>query len=97
MATKLPHAEVRRVAELARLTLTEAETESFAADLSAILEWVRTVQQADTTGVEPTSRVSTGSALRDDRIEPSLDRDAALAAAPDANREHGLFRVPSVI
>ena len=96
MATKLPREDVLRVADLAHLTLTEREIESFATELSDILDWVRTVQQADTAGVEPTARASTEGAAREDQPEPSIDRDEVLASAPDADRARGLFRVPTV-
>ena len=62
------------------------------------LEYARQVQAIDTSGVPPTSHVLAGEPVeRDDAIAPCLDRDAALAAAPDAAAEAGLFRVPRVI
>ena len=56
------------------------------------------LQRIDTTGVPPTaSVVSAHAADRDDVVRPSLDRAEALANAPDAARQAGLFRVPRVI
>jgi aspartyl/glutamyl-tRNA(Asn/Gln) amidotransferase C subunit len=56
------------------------------------------VQNIDTTGVPPTSSVTTRhESDRPDTVRKSLDRGDALANAPDANLEAGLFRVPRVI
>ncbi len=98
MATKLSRADVLRVAELAHLRLTDAEVETFARQLAGILDWVTAIEQADTTGVEPTAQVSTApGAWRDDVVSASLDRTAVLDEAPDAAVDAGLFRVPTVL
>ena len=97
MATKLERDEVLRVAELAHLSLTEAEVETFARQLAEILDWFNQIQEADTTGVPPTSHVAaTASAWRDDAETPSLARARVLDEAPDPARDAGLFRVPTV-
>ncbi len=83
---------------LARLELDDREIELFAQQLGDILEYANQVQQIDTTGVPPTASVVTGHAAdRPDVVAPSLDRRAALANAPDAAPDAGLFRVPRVI
>lgn len=98
MAEPLDRAEVERIAALAHLELTEAEVDLFARQLAQILEYARQVQAIDTSGVEPTAHVLAGAPLdREDEPRPSLERDAALAAAPDADPAAGLFRVPRVI
>ncbi len=98
MASALTSDDVRRVAALAHLDLTEAEVDTFTRQLGDILEYARQVQAIDTSGVPPTSHVLAGAPVeRDDLVEPCLDRGAALAAAPDAAPEAGLFRVPRVI
>jgi aspartyl-tRNA(Asn)/glutamyl-tRNA(Gln) amidotransferase subunit C len=90
--------EVSRIAELARLALTDRERELFARQLADILSHVEQIAQIDTEGVAPTSHVQTErSVLRADEARPSLPRDEALANAPDAARTTGLFRVPKVI
>jgi len=97
MATKLERDDVLRVAELAHLSLTDAEVETFARQLAAILDWVNQIQEADTAGVPPTSHIAaTEAAWRDDAETPSIDRARALDGAPDPAREAGLFRVPTV-
>lgn len=90
--------DVDRIAELARLKLTHDERALFAKQLADILAYAEQVQEVDTTGVPPTSHAfASPESLRDDQERPGLNRDDALAAAPDANREIGLFRVPRVI
>jgi aspartyl-tRNA(Asn)/glutamyl-tRNA(Gln) amidotransferase subunit C len=90
--------EVVRIAALASLELDPSEIELFARQLGDILAYATEVQQIDTAGVPPTTAiVMRHSADRTDHVQPSLDREAALAAAPDAARDAGLFRVPRVI
>ena len=82
------------VAALARLALDDGEVERMAVELSAVLDHIETISQLDLEGVEPTSHVvEVANALRADEPRPSLPREAALAAAPDAGDDG--FRVPS--
>lgn len=98
MPDALPLAEVERLARLARLALTDGETQLFARQLADILGYVEQVQAIDTTGVPPTSHPQvTGTAQRADAVRPSLDREAALDAAPDPDRDAGFFKVPRVL
>jgi aspartyl-tRNA(Asn)/glutamyl-tRNA(Gln) amidotransferase subunit C len=91
-------ADVEAIASLAQLELDDAEVELFGRQLAEILTYVEQLQRIDTTGVPPTaSVVSAHAADRDDVVRPSLDREAAIANAPDAARQAGLFRVPRVI
>lgn len=87
-----------RIAELARLALTEDERRRLGRQLADILTYVEQVGAIDTAGIEPTSHVQLdASALRPDVPQPSLRREEALANAPDAARVAGLFKVPRVI
>lgn len=98
MASRLGQDDVDRVATLARLALTPAEREQFARQLTEVLGYVEQVQQVDTTGIPATSHpLWADSAWRDDAPRASLATADALANAPDANRDAGLFRVPKVI
>jgi aspartyl-tRNA(Asn)/glutamyl-tRNA(Gln) amidotransferase subunit C len=98
MATGFSRAQVEAVAALANLELTDSELELFSKQLGDILEYANQVQNIDTTGVPPTASVVTRhSADRADAIVPSLDRADALANAPDASAQAGLFKVPRVI
>ena len=86
--------QVLHVARLARLGLSEEEVETMAGELSGILEHVDRIAELDLDDVSPTSHVvELENVLRADEPHESLDRDAALAQAPDP--VDGAFRVPS--
>jgi aspartyl-tRNA(Asn)/glutamyl-tRNA(Gln) amidotransferase subunit C len=70
----------------------------FTRQLAAILEYARQVQAIDTSGVPVTAHVRLDERFEcEDELLPCLSRDEALANAPDAAPEVGLFRVPRVI
>jgi aspartyl-tRNA(Asn)/glutamyl-tRNA(Gln) amidotransferase subunit C len=93
---KIGREEVLHVARLARLTFSEEEVGALAEQLSSVLEYVEALAELDVEGVEPMSHVlEYPTPMREDRVRPSLPREAALANAPDA--EQGCFRVPKVI
>ncbi|GIK78176.1 MAG: Asp-tRNA(Asn)/Glu-tRNA(Gln) amidotransferase subunit GatC [Acidobacteria bacterium] len=86
--------QVLHIARLARLRLDDQEVERMAAELSGILEHVEAIGELDLEGVEPTTHVvALENVLRADVPAPSLDRERALAGAPDS--ASGSFRVPS--
>ena len=86
--------DVRHVAALARLELSDEEVERLASELNAVLENMAKISELDLDGVEPTSHVvEVPSGLRPDEPRPSLPRDVALAQAPEATDEG--FVVPS--
>lgn len=89
--------EVARVAALARLELTSDEMSRFETQLGAILEYVEQIAEVDTTGVPETTSVAAPAGERPDTPQPSLSRADALANAPDAALESGLFKVPRVL
>jgi aspartyl-tRNA(Asn)/glutamyl-tRNA(Gln) amidotransferase subunit C len=90
--------DVLRVAALARLELGDDDVALFADQLARILDYADTVRQVDTTGVAAVEAMpGDGVRWRQDVPTPSLPREAALAAAPDASRDAGLFRVPKVL
>jgi len=86
---------VDHVARLAHLSLTPEEREAFARQLDQVLAYAESIQALDTTGVEPMSHAAARETFREDVPHECLPREAALAAAPDA--EDGLFRVPRVL
>lgn len=87
--------EVRHVAELARLHLTEEEMERYAQQLSAILDYAERLQEVDTSGVPPTPYVlPLQNVMAEDIPQPSLPNEVALANAPD--KANGFFRVRAV-
>lgn len=86
--------QVLHVATLARLRLDDAEVDRMADELSSILAHVERMNELDLGGVVPTTHVvEVSGALRPDVPRPSLDREIALAAAPDRTDEG--FVVPS--
>ena len=96
---KITEKEVRYVAGLANLELTDEEVVRFQADLNGILEHMDRLNEVDTVGVEPMAQVLFGAedtaTLRDDVVGPPLGNDAALANAPQPGA--GYFKVPQVI
>ncbi|HEY7290237.1 MAG TPA: Asp-tRNA(Asn)/Glu-tRNA(Gln) amidotransferase subunit GatC [Vicinamibacterales bacterium] len=94
---EFPPDRILEIAALARVELDPIEVDTFARQLSQILDYANQVQQVDTTDVPPTTVVGVHSAERDDEPRPSLDRRDVFANAPDAVHEAGLFRVPRVI
>ena len=91
-------ADVERIAALAHLDLTADEKSRFTRQLADILDYARQLQQVNTEGVAATAHVhAAAGAERDDAPRPSLTPQQAVANAPDANVEAGLFRVPRVI
>ena len=88
--------EVRHVAKLARLALSEDEIAKMVPELNNILGWVEQLGEVDTDGVEPlTAVIDQKLRLRDDVVTDGDKRDDVIANAPDA--EHGFFAVPKVI
>lgn len=89
-------ADVRHVAELAKLELTEAEITLFADQLAAVLDYAAQLQEVDTADVSPTATVlPLRSVMRPDEVRPSLPVAEALANAPE--QRHGYFRVHAVL
>lgn len=88
--------QVRWVAHLARLELSDAELETMTRQLSAIVDYVNQLQQVNTDGVEPLAHaLEVHNVFREDEPSPSLPADAALANAP---ARHGdFYSVPAVL
>ena len=93
---KITTEEVRRVAALARLELSETEVVRMTDQLDAILSYVAKLDELETTGVAATTHPqAVVNAFREDEVRPSLPRERALANAPAQNAES--FLVPRVI
>jgi aspartyl-tRNA(Asn)/glutamyl-tRNA(Gln) amidotransferase subunit C len=92
----LTASEVAKVALLARLRVAPGELEAFTGQLNSIVDYVAQLQELDTTGIEPlTHGIDMHNVFRDDVCESSLDREKALANAPERN--HVGFLVPAVL
>ena len=88
--------QVRHIANLARISMSEEELERLVPELNAIIGWVEQLGEVDTDGIEPLATVIEQKLrLRDDAVTDGDCRDEILANAPDA--EHGFFAVPKVI
>jgi aspartyl-tRNA(Asn)/glutamyl-tRNA(Gln) amidotransferase subunit C len=88
--------QVRHIARLARIAMSEAEIERLAPELNNILGWVEQLGEVNTDGVEPlTAVIDQKLRLREDAVTDGGCRDEVLANAPDA--QHGFFAVPKVI
>lgn len=96
---RITEKEVRYVADLANLKLSDAEAARLGADLDGILEHMDRLKEIDTTGVEPMAQVlfdaDESASLRDDVPVPPLGNQEALANAPQPGA--GFFKVPKVI
>jgi aspartyl-tRNA(Asn)/glutamyl-tRNA(Gln) amidotransferase subunit C len=94
--TKIKLDDVRHVAKLARLHLSEAQLARFTTQLESILEYVAKIGEVDVAGVEPMSHaVPLANVLRDDEVQPSLPLEKVLSNAPQADGP--FFKVPKVI
>lgn len=88
--------DVRRIAHLARIEVTDSETEQVLVQLNSIFELIEQMRAVDTAGIEPMSHPLGGSQrLRDDTVTESDNREVNMRNAPA--REDGLFLVPRVI
>ena len=96
--------DVRRVAELANLELTAEEEPRMQRDLNSILGYIAQLNELDTGEVAPMAQVgevvggviyTQGETLREDVVQPSVDRALVMAAAPETDGR--FFKVPKVI
>jgi len=89
---KITGADIDKISNLANLELTSEEKDQLVVQLSRVLDYVEQLNKLDTSGVDPTSQVVTGSAFstRDDRA-------VARTGSGDAGKTTKLFKVPKVI
>lgn len=96
MTAHIDAEQVRRIARLARIELSEPEVQEFSGQLGSILEFFDKLQELDTEGVEPMAHaMERTNVLAEDVERPSLSVEAALANAPQ--RDGDFFKVPKVI
>ena len=96
MAEKLTEDQVRHVAKLSRLRLSDAEVHQFAGQLSAVLDYVSKLNELNLDGVEPLAHaMDATNALREDVPRPGLTVEQALANAPE--QDPPFFKVPKVL
>ena len=88
--------QVRHIAKLARIQMSDDELARLEPELNAIIGWVEQLAEVNTDGVEPlTAVIDQKLRLREDAVTDGDCRDAVLANAPEA--QHGFFAVPKVI
>ena len=96
MAQRIDKTQVRKVAKLSRLELTEPEVEEFTGQLSAILDYVEKMNELDTTDIEPLAHcLPISNVLREDCARESLGTEKVLANAPQRDGE--FFKVPKIL
>lgn len=93
---KISLEQVKHVAKLARLALSEQQIGRLAPQLESILEYVAKIEQIDVSGVEPMAHVlPLRNVLREDVAEPSLPVEMVLQNAPETDGP--FFKVPKII
>lgn len=94
--TRISAEQVKHVANLARLAITEEETEKFTKQLDAIITFAEQLNELDTENVEPTSHVlDLRNVLREDNPKPGLPREQVLKNAPE--HQDGQIKVPAIL
>ncbi len=92
----LSHKDVQKVAQLARLKMSEAEIETARTQMSGIFDLIAAMQAVDTTGIEPMSHAQdVAQRLREDVVTEADQRELFQSIAPQV--EAGLYLVPQVI
>ncbi len=92
----LSREDVTKVAQLARLELSETEISALASQLGDVLTYIEQLSELDTEGVEPMAHaVEMVNVLAEDVIEESVDREQILSNAP--SRDDTCYRVPPVL
>jgi len=87
---------VQQLADLARLDFSEAEKAGIQQDLQRMITFVEKLNELDTTDVKPLLFLTENyNVFREDKVIPSVTREAALQNAPSANDQY--FKVPKVI
>lgn len=92
----MPDIDLKKVAKLARLELSEAELALFESQVPNILSFIEKLKEVNVDGVEPTSHpLPLSNVFREDVPKPSLDIEKFLVHAPGAHRR--FFEVPKVV
>jgi len=96
MDKRIDESQVRKVAKLARLELSDVEVEEFASQLSAILDYVARMNELNTEGIEPLAHcLAVNNIFREDIAKKSLGTEKTLANAPQ--RDGAFFKVPKIL
>ncbi len=94
--TRISKEEVKHVANLARLAITDDETEKLQKQLDSIITFAEQLNELDTENIEPTTHVlHMKNVLREDKASKGLPREEVLKNAPD--QQDGQIRVPGIM
>lgn len=95
-ASKISEEDVKHIADLARIQLTEDERRSFTEQFNIILKYFEIIKDVDTEAVPPTSHViDVTNVFREDEVRPSLTLEDVVKNT--AQTEHGFFKAPKII
>jgi aspartyl-tRNA(Asn)/glutamyl-tRNA(Gln) amidotransferase subunit C len=93
---EITRAEVERIASLSKLSLSEAEADTLAAELGSLLEHFEALQEVDTTGISPTAHpIPLPTPMREDQAVEPMDPALVVAGAPESAGT--AFVVPKVV
>lgn len=96
MSEKLTREDVAKVAHLARLKLTDQELDVFTSQLGQVLEYVDVLNEVDTENIEPMAHaIEVHNVFREDEVQESLPREAALQNAPLTDGKY--YLVPPIL
>jgi len=88
--------EVKHIAGLARIGLSEKDINKFSKDLSAVLDWVKELQEVDVSNVEPTAQIiGTENVIREDKAREFPDKNKIADLFPD--KKDGFGKVKSIL
>lgn len=88
--------DVKRIADLSKLNLTDKELEKYTLDLSNIVDYANELSKINVDGVKPTAHIlDIKNVFREDEVKPSYDRELILKNAP--SKDAGCITVPKVV
>jgi len=94
--SRISEDQVKHVAHLARLAITEEEANTFTKQLDKIISFAEQLNELDTTNVEPTAHVlEIKNVMREDKSNPGLPREEVLKNAPE--HKDGQIKVPGIM
>ncbi|HOK41644.1 MAG TPA: Asp-tRNA(Asn)/Glu-tRNA(Gln) amidotransferase subunit GatC [bacterium] len=96
MQNKLTINDVKHIAKLSRLKLSDSEINLYTEQLNSILDYMKKLNELDTQGIEPTSHsIKISNVFRNDEVKESFQTDLMLNNAPD--KYNNFYRVPKII
>jgi aspartyl-tRNA(Asn)/glutamyl-tRNA(Gln) amidotransferase subunit C len=88
--------EVKHIAGLARIGVSEKDLEKFSKDLSAVLDWVKELHEVNVEGAEPMAHITgTENIMREDKTREFLDKNKIIKLFPD--KKDGYGKVKSIL